>query len=486
MTGIPALSQEYAAAVPRLSVPWRARPVASPELVALDEGLVEELGLDVAWLRSEEGVRFLAGQVPEDMPTVAEAYAGHQFGVYSPRLGDGRALLLGELRAPDGRIVDLHLKGSGRTPFSRGGDGLAALGPMLRELLVGAALHAQGIPTTRALAVVRTGEDVWREGGPQPGAILCRVASSHLRVGTFQYAASMGEQGPLAELAAYAVRRHAPEAASAEVPALALLEHVVAVQAELVAQWMLAGFVHGVMNTDNMAISGESIDFGPCAFLDAYDPDAVFSSIDTGGRYRFGNQPAAAMWNLARFAESLLPLMAADPRDAVEPALAAVRAFEPAYTAAFSAGLARKLGLSASDDELQLELLGAMAATRMDWTAWLRALAEDREGELLDSRAVDSTGEGVGRLRAWISRWEATLPEGRDAARPAMLAANPAIIPRNDRVEAALEAAAEGDLGPFERLLAAVSSPYEVRAGDEDLAAPPPADAPPVVTFCGT
>src|SRR4051812_46925918 len=303
---------------------WQAAPSPSPELVALNEELAGELGLDAEALRSPEGVAVLAGAaVPAGATPVAQAYAGHQFGNYSPRLGDGRALLLGELTDTAGQRRDLHLKGSGRTPFARGGDGRATLGPMLREYVVGEAMHALGIPTTRALAVVATGEPVRRET-VLPGAVLARVASSHLRVGTFQYAAATRDADLLRRLTDHAIARHHPQAAEAERPALALLEAVVEAQASLVAQWMGVGFVHGVMNTDNMTISGETIDYGPCAFLDAFDPATVFSSIDRGGRYAYGNQPRVARWNLARFAEALLPLIDDDTDRAVEAATAVV------------------------------------------------------------------------------------------------------------------------------------------------------------------
>ena len=309
------LDASYARAVPRLSVPWTAASAPDPRLLVLNDELAAQLDLDAAALREPAGVALLVGQgLPDGVAPVAQAYAGHQFGMYSPRLGDGRALLLGEVVDATGRRRDLHLKGSGRTPFARGGDGKAAVGPMLREYLVGEAMHGLGIPTTRALSVVATGEDVLRERA-LPGAVLCRVAASHLRVGTFQYAAASGDRESLRALADHAIARHHPEAADADHPYLELYRRVIGAQAELVARWMLVGFVHGVMNTDNMTISGETIDYGPCAFLDAYDPATVFSSIDDQGRYAYGNQPAAAQWNLARLGEALLPLLGADTAD---------------------------------------------------------------------------------------------------------------------------------------------------------------------------
>src|SRR3954463_2137769 len=323
-----------------MAVPWRADEAPDPRLLVLNEPLAAELGLDVDWLRGPDGVRFLVGNdVPGGAHPVAQAYAGHPFGFSNPRLRAGRALLLGEIA---GR--DLHLKGSGPPPFSRGGDGLAAVGPMLREYVVSEAMHALGIPTTRSLAVVATGRQVRRET-VLPGAVLARVASSHLRVGSFQYARATGDLDLLRRLADVAIARHHPAAAEAENPYLALFDSVLNAQASLVARWMLVGFIHGVMNTDNMTISGETIDYGPCAFLDAYDPDTVYSSIDEGGRYRFGNQPLAAEWNLARLAEALLPLLSDDQEQAVPLAVESLRTFGPQYQAAWSAGMAAKLGL---------------------------------------------------------------------------------------------------------------------------------------------
>ncbi len=318
-----ALDDSFARELVGLHQPWHADPVAEPSLVILNEDLAGELGLDVEALRSPAGVALLAGNdAPAGVTTVAQAYAGHQFGGYSPRLGDGRALLLGEIVGDDGTRLDLHLKGSGRTPFARGGDGRAALGPMLREYVIGEAMHALGIPTTRALAVVSTGETILREVDGRvadvPGAVLARVASSHIRVGTFQFAAATGDGQLLRRLTDYAIARHAPEAAGADNPAIALFDHVVTVQASLVAQWMAVGFIHGVMNTDNTTISGETIDYGPCAFMDVYDPATVFSSIDHAGRYAYGNQPAIITWNLARLAEAMLPLFDDDTDTAIE------------------------------------------------------------------------------------------------------------------------------------------------------------------------
>jgi uncharacterized protein YdiU (UPF0061 family) len=339
-----ALDDFFARELPEMSVRWQAAAADDPRLLVLNDELASDLGLDPAWLRSADGVAFLLGNaVPDGATPVAQAYAGHQFGGFVPRLGDGRALLLGEFRTEDGRR-DLALKGSGATPFSRGGDGLAAVGPMLREYVISESMHALGIPTTRSLAVVATGSQVYRDT-PLPGAVLARVAASHLRVGSFQYAANSGDRDVLRRLADHAIARHHPGASDAPNRYVALFNSVVSAQAALMAQWMLVGFVHGVMNTDNMTISGETIDYGPCAFMENFDPVTVFSSIDHGGRYAYGNQPAIAAWNLARFAEALLPLIDEDADRAIEVATAALGAFGPQYEAAWSVGMRAKLGL---------------------------------------------------------------------------------------------------------------------------------------------
>src|ERR687889_405644 len=356
----------FARELPEMAVPWQADEVPDPQLLVLNDALATELGLDPDALRSPEGVRLLVGNaVPDGAKPVAQAYAGHQFGGFVPRLGDGRALLLGELTDVEGRLRDLHLKGSGRTPFSRGGDGLAAVGPMLREYVVSEAVHALGIPTTRSLAVVATGRPVRRET-LLPGAVLARVASSHLRVGTFQYARATGDVDLLRRLADHAIARHHPGAAEAERPYLALFEAVVAVQASLVAPWMLVGFVHGVMNTDNATISGETIDYGPCAFMEAFDPATVYSSIDESGRYAYGNQPLLAEWDLARLAEALLPLLDEDQDTAVSLAVDSLGGFRREYNAAWVAGTAAKLGVHDATTEqvrsLADELLALLQA----------------------------------------------------------------------------------------------------------------------------
>jgi serine/tyrosine/threonine adenylyltransferase len=482
------LGDRFARELPELAVAWRAEPAPDPRLLVLDEQLAAELGLDPDWLRGPDGVRFLVGELlPEGARPVAQAYAGHQFGGFVPRLGDGRALLLGELADADGRERDLHLKGSGRTPFARGGDGLAAVGPMLREHVVSSAMHALGIPTTRSLAVVATGRRVQRET-ELPGALLVRVASSHLRVGTFQYAAqrvaATGDDGLLRRLADHAIARHHPAAAEADRPSLALFEAVVAAQASLVARWMLVGFIHGVMNTDNTTISGETIDYGPCAFLDAFDPATVYSSIDATGRYAYGNQPPIAEWNLARLAEALLPLLDEDQDRAIELAVGALGGFRPAYNAAWTAGMRAKLGLPDGLDDavttsLVEDLLALLQAGHVDLTSFFRALGAAARGDVAPARdlVLDLAG-----FDAWLERWRAAGPDA-----DAMDRVNPVYVPRNHLVEEALAAATAGDPAPFERLLEAVTAPFSERPGFERHAAPAPGDfAATYRTFCGT
>jgi uncharacterized protein YdiU (UPF0061 family) len=466
-----------------LYVPWKAEPVPAPELLALNERLARELGFDPDLLRNRQGLDFLTGQsLPAGATPVAQAYAGHQFGGYSPRLGDGRALLVGELVDADGRRRDLHLKGSGRTPFARGGDGKAAVGPMLREYVIGEAMHALGIPTTRALAVVATGETVAREF-PLPGAVLARIAASHLRVGTFQFAASTGDEALFGRLVDHAISRHHPDAAGADNPALALFDAVVEAQAALVARWMLVGFVHGVMNTDNMTISGETIDYGPCAFMDAYDPETVFSSIDHGGRYAYGNQPVIAQWNLARLAETLLPLFADDEQRAIDAATEVLVSFNDRFERHWRTGMRSKLGLDSAsdrDDALVDELLSLMHSHRADFTSTFRLLASYLRG---DRGVLDLM------IEVWAARWaERALAGGRSAGEvaAAMDAVNPLYIPRNHVVEAALDAATAGDLAPFERLVDVVSRPFDERPGLDAYTRPAPPELGRYRTFCGT
>jgi len=467
----------YARAVPGLSVPWTAAEAPAPELLVLNEGLAAELGVDPAVLREPPGVALLAGRPPEGVRTVAQAYAGHQFGMYSPRLGDGRAVLLGEVLDTRGRRRDLHLKGAGRTRFARGGDGKAVVGPMLREYLIGEAMHGLGIPTTRALAVVATGERVLREDGAQPGAVLARVAASHLRVGTFQYAAASGDRDLLRALADYAIARHYPEAADASNRYLDLYRRVVAAQASLVARWMLTGFIHGVMNTDNTTISGETIDYGPCAFMDTFDPATVFSSIDDQGRYAYGNQPRVLQWNLARLAETLLPLVDDSSEAAVEAATEVLNGFASAYDQHWAEGMAAKLGLAAPDRDLAEDILKLMRVQKVDFTQFFRALAAGT------ARTLFTEPEP---FDAWAARREVLLPADRAAVPAAMDRVNPVYIPRNHRVEEALAKATEGELAPFHQLVDIVSSPFDERPGLEDYTGPAPMGGAPYVTYCGT
>lgn len=477
------LDGRFARELPELAVAWTAEPAPDPRLLVLDDAVATEVGLDPGWLRSPDGVRLLVGaHVPQGADPVAQAYAGHQFGGWSPRLGDGRALLLGELVGADGRLRDLHLKGSGRTPFARGGDGLAAVGPMLREHVVSAAMHALGIPTTRALAVVATGRPVVRER-VLPGAVLARVASSHLRVGSFQYARATGDLALLRRLTEHAIARHHPHAVAADRPALALLDAVVAAQASLVARWMLVGFVHGVMNTDNMTISGETIDYGPCAFLDGHDPATVFSSIDHDGRYAYSNQPGIAVWDLARLGETLLPLVDDDQDRAVALATEALDRFLPAFQRAWLEGVRGKLGLTdAVDDTTVRELadgfLVLLQTGAVDHTGAFRSLGAAARGDLGRVRDLLPGGELAG---AWLRRWSATGPDADLADR-----SNPVYVPRNHLVEEALDAATAGDLTPLERLVAVVTDPFVERAGHERYAAPAPPGSGRHVTFCGT
>jgi uncharacterized protein YdiU (UPF0061 family) len=467
--------------------PWRAASVPAPRLVVLNEEVAAELGVDPSALRTPEGVAVLVGNVvPEGTTPVAMAYSGHQFGGYSPRLGDGRALLLGEVLDVHGNRRDLHLKGSGRTPFARGGDGKAPLGPMLREYVIGEAMHALGIPTTRALSVVATGEEVVRET-LQPGAVLARVAASHLRVGTFQYAAASGDVALVRRLADYAIHRHHPAAAEAENPYLALFEAVVDAQAALIARWMLVGFIHGVMNTDNMAISGETIDYGPCAFMDAYDPATVFSSIDHGGRYAYGNQPLIAQWNLARLAESLLPLIHEQTDEAVAAATDVLQSFTDRYETAWRRGMRAKLGLTGAEAEdvaLIDDLLDVMREQRIEFTATFRALSAAVRG---DDAPVRAWFTDPAAFDAWAPRWRQRLGAEAPEVAAAMDRVNPVYIPRNHLVDEALTAATAGDLAPLHRLVDVLRAPFDERPGLEAFAEPASADfGGSYRTFCGT
>lgn len=457
----------YARLPSRMAARLNPQPVRAARLVALNRPLAARLGLDADWLEGPEGVAMLAGNaVPAGAEPLAQAYAGHQFGGFVPQLGDGRALLLGEVVAPDGARFDIQLKGSGRTPFSRMGDGRAWLGPVLREYLVSEFMAAMGVPSTRALAAVTTGEPVVRDTGVMPGAILTRVAASHIRVGTFQYFAVRDDAEALRLLVDQCIARHYPQAGDAA----GLLAAVVAAQAETIAQWMGLGFIHGVMNTDNMAISGETIDYGPCAFMDAYHPETVFSSIDRQGRYAWANQPQMAVWNLAQLASALLPLMGGEA--AVPEATRIVHGFAPAYEAAFRRVFGAKLGLDLTDETLVERLLGLMAAQGADFTRTFAGLADgSAEAEFADPAP----------FRDWRRDWQAAGPDLVRAR-----AANPRRIPRNHRIEAVIRAAQQGDYAPFHRLFAAVTHPHEERDDWADLAAAP-AEAERVRrTFCGT
>jgi protein adenylyltransferase len=470
------------------------KPVAAPRLVKLNVELARSLGLDPDALASVTGVEILAGnRVAEGAEPLALAYAGHQYGSFVPQLGDGRTNLLGEVMGLDGVRYDLQLKGSGPTPFSRGGDGRAALGPVLREYIVSEAMAAMGVPTTRALAAVTTGERVLRETA-LPGAVLTRVAASHLRVGTFQYFAARRDIEGTRILADYAIARHYPEAANAKQPYRTLLDGVITRQAQLIAQWMLLGFIHGVMNTDNTSISGETIDYGPCAFMEAYDPATVFSSIDAQGRYAYGNQPRAALWNLARLAEALLPVLvqeAGSEEAALASANEALAAFDPQFEAARAAGLRRKLGLFTERDgdaALVEDLLDRMAANRADFTLTFRRLCE--AAGLEGDERVRSLFADPGVYDSWASAWRRRLdeePASGQARAAEMRRANPAFIPRNHLVEAALDAAVwRQDFQPFEELLDVVSRPYEDRPNLERYATPARPEEYVSRTFCGT
>ncbi|PNH85132.1 YdiU family protein [Arthrobacter sp. AFG20] len=473
----------FATELAEMAIPWKAEEVPDPRLLVLNEPLAAELGFDPEFLRSPEGLPLLIGnEVPDGATPVAQAYSGHQFGGFSPRLGDGRALLLGEIADVGGRLRDIHLKGSGRTPFARGGDGFAVVGPMLREYVVSEAMHALGIPTTRSLAVVATARSVQRET-ELPGAVLTRIASSHLRVGSFQYARVAGDIELLRRLADHAIARHYPDAAEADNPYLALFEAVISAQASLVAKWMLVGFIHGVMNTDNMAISGETIDYGPCAFMDAFDPATVYSSIDENGRYAYANQPVVAEWNLTRLAEALLPLFDDDEERAVALAQESLGAFRRQYSAAWLAGMKAKLGLDSSiaDDvasPLIDELLGLLQEGRVDYTSFFRRLGTAARGQGEPIRTIFPEPDA---FLAWAERWRALNPDADMMDR-----VNPAYVPRNHLVEEALDAATNGDLGPLRLLLEAVTDPYNERPGVERYAEAAPETFGPYRTFCGT
>lgn len=495
----------YARLPASLFVRVEPAPVRAPRLVLFNRPLAKALGLDAAALAGEageageEGAAVFAGnRIPHGAEPLAQAYAGHQFGHFT-MLGDGRAILLGEHVTPAGQRFDIQLKGAGPTAFSRRGDGRAALGPMLREYLVSEAMFGLGIPTTRSLAVAMTGEAVQREDA-LPGAVLTRVAASHLRVGTFQYAAALGDRQALQALTDYTLARHYPELVGAENPAAALLRAAVERQASLLARWQLVGFIHGVMNTDNMSLCGETIDYGPCAFMDTYAPDTVFSSIDQQGRYAYGNQPYMAQWNLARLAEALLPLLHAEEKTAIALAEESLHAFADSFQRFWLSGMRGKLGLLTQEDgdrELAQELLTCLQESRADYTAAFRELTDSLAGSQADSLAGSMAAPmagasppfGSGTCAQWRERWLARLarqPHSAQEARALMRANNPVVIPRNAFVEDALAAAVQqGDYAPLERLLTAVARPYEDGPAQAAFRTPPP-PMPGYQTFCGT
>ncbi len=471
-------------------VPCQADPAAAPKLLLLNHALAEELGLDPAALDSEAGLAIFSGNAtPDGAEPLAQAYAGHQFGGFAPQLGDGRALLLGEVIDTKNRRRDIQLKGSGPTPFSRGGDGKSSLGPVLREYLIGESMHALGIPTTRALAAVTTGEEVYRETA-LPGAVLTRVAASHIRIGTFQFFATHGGADKVRELADYCIARHYPAAAEAENPYLAFFAAVSDAQAAMVAGWMNAGFIHGVMNTDNMAISGETMDYGPCAFMDAYDPGTVFSSIDRHGRYAYGNQPEILPWNLTRLAETLVPLVDPDQDRAIQLLTDSIHRIKPLYEGHWLAGMRCKIGLSTEDPhdgDLIDDLLWVMKDGQADFTLFFRRLSQVLRG---GSDAMENVLEQTGAFDVWARRWKKRLEQegvSVETCAQAMDRVNPIYIPRNHKVEEALAAAVDRqDMTPFTELLSVLSHPFDEVAGNEAYAEAAPATDVPYRTFCGT
>jgi len=458
--------------------------VPEPRLIRLNLELAAQLSMDAEWLKSADGVAMLAGNaVPDGAEPIAQAYAGHQFGGFVPQLGDGRAILLGEVLDVDGVRHDLQLKGSGRTRFSRGGDGKAALGPVLREYIVSEAMFALGVPTTRALAAVTTGERVFRQEGPLPGAVFTRVAASHIRVGTFQYFLARKDIDGLRLLADHAIARHYPHAAAAPNAYLALLESVVAAQADLIAQWLSFGFIHGVMNTDNTAISGQTIDYGPCAFMDAFDPRAVYSSIDSRGRYSWGSQPDIGLWNVTRFAETLLPLLSGDEAEATGLAEAALARYPERFGGQYAKRFRAKLGLPPDAPiELVQQCLDLLGAQKVDFTLFFRHLTHVAGGE--DPQTLAAMFVSAEPFQAWFAAWRAAVRPREHLAE--MRAANPVRIPRNHRVEQAIQGAYRGDFTPFHRLVDALATPYAEQIELADLETPPRPEEIVHETFCGT
>ena len=484
MSALP-LHHNFADQMPGFYAPWEREGFSDPTLIYLNRALALELGLDPERLQ-EEGAQLFCGNVlPEGAQPIAQVYAGHQFGGFSPQLGDGRAALLGEVVDPQGQAWDLALKGSGRTVFSRGGDGRAAVAPVLREVLISHAMHHLGVPTTRALAAVATGEFVRREQ-MLPGAVLARTASSHIRVGTFSYFAAQGQAAELKQLMDYTISRHAPEAEKAEIPALALLAATSQKQAELIAHWMSVGFIHGVMNTDNTTLSGETIDYGPCAFMDRFDPGTVYSSIDHQGRYAYGNQPGIGQWNLSRFAETLLFLVDEDQDKAVELATATLREYSGHYDAAWLKRFGAKIGIQATADDKPLiqAYLDLLELHKVDFTQGFRRLsAVLRSGDV----AVCGLFPSEESFAGWSEVWKERLVGERQEIAEALDRVNPVYIARNHRVEAALTAATGGDLAPFEQLMELLSDPFTQREGLQDFEGPAPSEFEEgYQTFCGT
>ncbi|WP_226537463.1 protein adenylyltransferase SelO [Fictibacillus halophilus] len=478
------LENSYASLPDKFYSTINPNPVEAPKLVVLNEPLAKELGLNAESLQGEDALNIFAGnKVPEGGSSLAQAYAGHQFGNFT-MLGDGRALMIGEQITPKGERFDIQLKGSGRTPYSRGGDGRAALGPMLREYIISEAMHGLGIPTTRSLAVVTTGEPVIRETN-LPGAIMTRVASSHLRVGTFEFARQWGSVDELQALADYAIDRHYPHVKDDENKYLSFYKEVIKRQVSLIAKWQLAGFIHGVMNTDNMTISGETIDYGPCAFMDTYDPATVFSSIDVQGRYAYGNQPSIGGWNLARLAETLLPLFHDDQEKAVEMAQEALSDYGDQFNNNWMSGMRAKLGLfneEKEDEELIKELLNLMKDHSADYTNTFRALTLHKKEDTTLFNAPD--------FDEWDKKWQERRErqeESKESSNELMRNSNPAVIPRNHRVEEALEAAVQnGDYSVMEKLLNQLKNPFAYTPDQEEYCKLPPETEGPYRTFCGT
>ncbi|WP_419904717.1 protein adenylyltransferase SelO [Kiloniella sp.] len=476
------------------------KPVATPKLIKVNTALAELMGIDLTDLETTEAAEVFAGNtIPDGATPLAMVYAGHQFGGWSPRLGDGRAILLGETVGTDGIRRDIHLKGSGRTPYSRGGDGRAWLGPVLREYIVSEAMAALGIPTTRALAAVETGEKVLREQGPLPGAVFTRVAQSHIRVGTFQYHYARGDKEASKTLADYVIARHYPEAAKADQPYRALIEAVMDKQARLIARWMQVGFIHGVMNTDNMSIAGETIDFGPCAFMDTFHPGTVFSSIDHAGRYAWGKQPSIAHWNLSQLAQSLLPILHEDPDIAVGIGQETIDGFQEIFSTYYFEGFGEKFGLfplQEGDPDFIGDSLKLLSDNEVDFTLFFRHLTGIARSLLEDGDKGENSLEvlrGLFKeheaLDNWLEDWRKRLTQDKTTPEERlekMKTVNPVFIPRNHQIEAMIQAAVTGDFAPFERLLSVLSNPYSEQPEHADLELPPKPEEIVHATFCGT